>query len=311
MTVSGFIGLGRMGQGMALNLAKADGDLLVFDANPAALEPLIANGARAVGSVAELAAQADVIFTSLPGPVQCEEVMLGPDGILACGRDGVTVFDLSTSSLSLARRISEAFAAKGAAMLDAPVSGGPAGAASGELVIWVGGDKERFDRHLDLLRLIGRSPMYVGGIGAGTVIKLAHNLLGYSIMQAEAEIFSMAVKAGVDPLDLWQALRLGVVGKQSPLDMLTKQFLPGIYDQPAFALRLARKDVILANEMARELYVPMRIGALTLAEMTEAVSRGMGDQDSRAYLQLQLERAGVEIAVDADRLAAVLSPQTG
>src|SRR5690242_6392396 len=103
---------------------------------------------------------------------------------------------------------------------------------------------------------MGDKPRHCGPIGSGTVVKLAHNMLGYMILLSQAEIFSTAVKAGVDPLELWDALRLGVVGKNSPLDMLTKQFLPGRYEPPAFALKLAFKDVRLANEMARELGVP-------------------------------------------------------
>ena len=197
-------------------------------------------------------------------------------------------------------------------MLDAPVSGGPAGAASGELVLWVGGDKGVYDRHLDLLQAIGNTPRYVGSIGSGTVTKLTHNLLGYMILLSLAETFSMAVKAGMDVLELWESLRLGLVGKRSPLDMLTNQFLPGKYEPPAFALKLAHKDVTLATSMARELGVPMRLANLTLEEMTEALTRGFGEQDSRSYLKLQLERAGVEVAVDPELLReAVKAVQKG
>ena len=132
--------------------------------------------------------------------------------------------------------------------------------------------------------------------------KLTHNLVGYMIMLSLAETFSMAVKAGVDPLELWEALRLGLVGQRSPLDMLTNQFLPGRYEPAAFALKLAHKDVALATSLGRELGVPMRLANLTMEEMTEALARGLGEQDSRAFLKLQLERAGVDIAVDPDRL---------
>ena len=298
----GFIGLGRMGQGMARNLVKAGVELVVFDSNPAAVQALVEAGAKAATSVADLVGKVGVVFTSLPGPSQVEEVVLGPAGILPNMSLGLVLFDLSTSSLSLNRRLYEALKAKGGSMLDAPVSGGPAGAASGDLAIWVGGDKEVFYRHLELLRKFGDKAHYVGLIGAGTVAKLSHNMCGYIMQFALAEVFSVGVKAGVDPLDLWEAMRLGLVGRQSPMFMLTNQFLPGKYEPPGFALKLGHKDVMLATGLAKELGVPMRLANMTLEEMTEGLGRGWGEQDARAFLKLQLERAGVEIAVDPVRL---------
>ena len=302
----GFIGLGRMGQGMARNLVKGGVDLVVLDRSADAMSSVVSAGAKPAASVAELASRVDVLFTSLPGPPEVEDVVLGEDGVLQNMRPGLALFELSTSSLILARRLHEAFGKEGCAMLDAPVSGGPAGAASGQMTIWVGGQREVFDRHVELLRMFASAPHYVGAIGAGTITKLTHNMVGYMIVHSLAEGFSMAVKAGLDPLDLWQALRLGVVGKASPLNMLINQFLPGNYEPPAFALKLAHKDMSLATTLGRELGVPMRLANLTLEEMSEALGRGFGDQDSRAFLKLQLERAGVEIMVEPDRLQEVL-----
>lgn len=303
----GFIGLGRMGHGMARNLLKARADLVVFDTNPAAVRALVEAGSAQAASVAELARQVDVLFTSLPGPPQVEEVILGPDGVLAHMRPGLTLFELSTSSLSLARRIEAEFRQRGGAMLDAPISGGPAGAASGELALWVSGDRAMFERHRPLLDAIGNAARHVGPIGAGTVTKLAHNLACCMVMLSMSEVFSLGVKAGVDPLDLWEAMRLGVLGKSTPLDMLTKQFLPGQYEPPAMALKLAHKDVALATGVARELGVPMRLANMTLEEMTEALAQGLGEQDTRAYLKLQLQRVGIEIKVDPQRLQRALA----
>ncbi|MGW5151561.1 NAD(P)-dependent oxidoreductase [Rhodococcus koreensis] len=300
----GYIGLGRMGRGMALNVLKGGHDLVVFDKSQEAVDTLVSAGAKAASSIGELAKSVDVILTSLPGPPQVEEVVFGEDGLLDNISAGQILFDLSTSSRSLAIRIHDAFAERGAAMLDAPVSGGPAGAASGDMAFWVGGDKEAYERGLPVLLSMGDKPRYCGPIGAGTVVKLANNMTGYMILLTLAETFSTAVKAGVDPLELWDALRLGVVGKSSPLDLITKQFLPGKFEPPAFALKLAFKDVSLATELARELGVPMRLANLTAAEMSEALGRGFGDLDARAFLKLQLERAGVSIAVDPDELAA-------
>ncbi|MYW96118.1 NAD(P)-dependent oxidoreductase [Amycolatopsis rubida] len=299
----GYIGLGRMGRGMALNLIKAGYEVVVFDRSADALAAVVGAGARAADSVADLARGVDVVFTSLPGPPEVEEVVFGEDGLLANTKPGQVLFELSTSSRALAIRIEKAFAERGAAMLDASVSGGPAGAESGDMAFWVGGDREVFDRYLPVLRAMGDKPRHCGPIGAGTVVKLVNNVTGHMILLSLAEAFSVGVKAGVEPLELWDALRLGVVGKGSPLNMLTKQFLPGRYDPPAFALKLAYKDVNLATEMARELQVPMRLANMTMADMIEALGRGMGDLDTRSYLQLQLERAGVSIAVDPEEIA--------
>jgi len=302
----GFVGLGRMGRGIAANLLKGGADLVVYDASPAAVEPLVSSGARAAASVAEIAAAADVIFLSLPGPLQVEEVVLGRDGVATHMRAGLVLFDLSTSSRELALKVDAELRSKGGTFFDAPISGGPAGAASGDLVLWIGGNGETLERFLPLLRTVCSHARHVGPIGAGTVTKLAHNMLGYTIMEAQAEAFSLAVRAGLDPLDFWEALRLGMVGRQSPLFMLVNQFLPGVYEPPAFALKLALKDVRLASSLADELGVPMRLSALTREDMENAVANGQGDQDSRAYLRLQLKRAGVDIAVDRERIAAAV-----
>jgi 3-hydroxyisobutyrate dehydrogenase len=302
MTVIGFIGLGRMGSGMAANIAQSDNDLIVFDAFEQATAPFKDRGITVAASIGELVQQADVVFTSLPGPPQVEEVVLGPGGVLETGRAGLAYFDLTSNSHELVLRLSQQLAEAGISMLDAPVSGGPAGAASGQLVVWAGGDREVFDRHVGVLKSFSSASRYVGGIGSGTVTKLTHNLLGNMIFAALAEVFTLGTKAGLDPLDLWEAMKLGVVGKTTPLDHLVKQFLPGKYEPPAMQLKLGHKDVGLAVGLGKELGVPLRLSNMVFEEITEAIGRGFGDQDSRSFMKLQVERAGVEIAVDPERL---------
>jgi 3-hydroxyisobutyrate dehydrogenase len=172
------------------------------------------------------------------------------------------------------------------------------------MAFWVGGDRETYEKFLPVLKAMGDKPRLVGPIGSGTIVKLVNNVTGQMFLHAMGEAFSLAVKAGVDPLELWDALRLGVIGKSSALNMLTKQYLPARFDPPTFALNIALKDVNLATQLGRDLGVPMRLANLTLAEMTEAAGRGWGDRDQRIFMQLQLERAGVSIAVDPDKLAA-------
>ena len=302
----GFIGLGTMGAGMAANLAKAGNELVVHDMRRESAEPFLSNRAIWAGSPKALAEQVDVVFLSLPGPLEVQAVATGAHGLIEGLQPGAAVFDLSTNSPTTVRALHAVFAKQGFEFLDAPVSGGPAGAQSGKLALWVGGEKALFEKYKAQLDAMGDQALYIGAIGAGSVAKLVHNCAGYAVQTALAEVFTMGVKAGVDPLDLWEAVRQGVLGRRRTFDGLISQFLPGNYDLPAFALRLAHKDVSLATALGREMGVPMRIANLTLEEMTEAVNRGWGGSDSRSSMKLQLERSGVEIAVDPDRLKAAL-----
>jgi 3-hydroxyisobutyrate dehydrogenase len=205
------------------------------------------------------------------------------------------------------RRLEKRFAEKGIAMLDAPVSGGPSGAKSGQLALWVGGDRAEFDKYKALLDAIGDQAAYIGPIGAGTVAKLVHNMAGYALMAALAEVFTLGVKAGVEPLALWEAVRQGAMGRKRVFDRLAEQFLRGNYEPAAFALKLGHKDVTLATELARELNVPMKIASVVHSEMTEAMNRkGWPEVDSRVFMRLQEERAGVKIAEPDEKIQAVL-----
>ncbi len=192
-------------------------------------------------------------------------------------------------------------------MLDAPVSGGPQGAASRKLAIWVGGEKAVFEAHKTTLDAIGDQPRYIGPIGTATIAKLVHNMSSYAVVCALAETFAMGVKAGVEPLVLWEAVRQGAAGRRYTFDGLIDQFLPGKYDPAAFTLKLAHKDVGLATGLGRELGLPMRICERAHAEMTEALNRGWAGRDSRAVMLLEQERAGIEVKVDPERLKEALA----
>ncbi len=298
----GFIGLGTMGSSMASNLQAAGHELCVNDVRRAAAAPHLASGAVWKETPRQVAEAVDVVFTSLPGPAEVEAVALGADGLLHGMRAGTAYFDLTTNSPALIRRLYPVFKDKGLHLLDAPVSGGPKGAKTRKLALWVGGDREIYDRFKPVLDAIGDRPYYVGPIGAGSVAKLVHNCAGYAIQTALAEVFTLGVKAGVEPLVLWKAVRQGAGGRARTFDRLVDQFLPGTFDPPSFSLKLAHKDVSLATALGRELGVPMRIAHLTLEEMTEALNRGWGHRDSRVSMLLQEERAGVHIAVQPEKI---------
>lgn len=305
----GFIGLGTMGQHMAMNLLRGGHALTVHDIKRDAASTHLAAGATWADTPGAAAAGAEVVFTSLPGPVEVEAVALGDHGLLTSMRTGTAYFDLTTNSPTLVRSLHARFAEGGVAVLDAPVSGGPRGARTKKLALWVGGAEAVFKQHKPVLDAIGDQARYVGPIGAGSVAKLVHNCAGYGIQTVLAEVFSLGVKAGVEPLALWQAVRQGALGRRRTFDGLIDQFLPGVFEPPAFALRLAHKDVTLATALGRECHVPMRMANLALAELTEALNRGWAERDSRVSMLLQEERAGVEIRVPESALRAALEAE--
>jgi len=272
----GFIGLGIMGGAMAANLGKAGHDVQSFDLN--------GKGNRK--SAREASEGAELVLTSLPGPAEVESV--------ARDVSAPVWFDLSTNSPKRIRALQQRFKGQ---LLDAPVSGGPKGAQSGKLAIWVGGDRATFDKYLPVLKAIGDQPFYVGAIGAGTVAKLVHNCATFTVQAALAEVFTLGVKAGVDSVSLFRAIRQGASGRRRTFDRLPDHFLIGSYDPPEFTTRLAHKDVSLAVELAHEVGVPMEIGEIALRELSEAMRRGWSERDCRVPMTLQEERAGVSVKV--------------
>ena len=301
----GFIGLGLMGRGMVASLLAAGHAVRVNDIDRAAGVALEARGAVWASHPAAAAGGAELVFTCLPGPAEVELVALAQNGLLA-GMSTGAWFDFTTSSPQLAHRLHAAFAAKGISVLDAPVSGGPAGAQSGKLTFWVGGDRAVYDRYLHVLQAMGDEPMHVGAIGCGATTKLAHNCANFAVQAVLAEAFILGVKAGVDPLILFTALRQGTLGRSRTFDRLTEQFLPGSYDPPAFALNHAHKDMLLAAAVAEALGVSLPMARIAAADMAEAIARGWGGRDARVALTLQEERAGVSVRIDPDKLQNIL-----
>jgi 3-hydroxyisobutyrate dehydrogenase-like beta-hydroxyacid dehydrogenase len=298
----GFIGLGAMGAPMAASLLRAGHALQVHDVRREAGAELVGSGAQWAESVAAAAKGVEVLFTCLPGPREVEGVALSAEM-----ERGSAWFDLSTSSPDAVRRLASTFAERGIAMLDSPVSGGPKGAQTGRLALWVGGEEAVFKKHLTLLRAMGDEVLHIGPVGSGTVAKLVHNAANFAVQLALAEAFTLGVKAGVDPLTLFKAIRQGTTGRSRTFDRLAEQFLPGVYDPPAFALKLANKDMELVLALAQSCGVPMRMGEIAMQEIAEALRRGWGERDARIALTLQEERAGVSMRVSRAELQAVLA----
>ena len=295
----GFIGLGRMGAPIARNLAKAGHELIIHDIRREATTDLVARDARWADTPAMAATNAQLVFTCLPGPEQVEEAALGASGICHGAATGTIYVDLSTGSPSTIRKIHDLLERQNVHVLDAPVSGGVTGAELGKLQVMVGGDKDIFARILPVLGSIGDKVSYTGAIGSATITKLVHNLIYICTRTILAEGFTLGVKAGVQPQVLLDAMKGGAFGQ----GLLLNHFLPemvfkGQFDPVRFALRLARKDVGLATQLAREFEVPMAMADLTEQSLIEAMARGWGDHDYATPFLLQEERAGVQVRTD-------------
>ena len=311
METVGFIGLGNMGGGMAGNIQKAGYPMVVFDIREEVVKPFLDGGARLASSPAEVARLSDVILTSLPGPREVEQVATGAEGVLEGINPGGIYVDLSTSRPTLIREIEPKFREKGCHVLDAPVSGGKSGAATRNLAVMVGGEREIFDRIKPLLDAFGDKVFYAGSIGAGSVAKLVHNMIGHGVRQAIAEGLTLGVKAGVEPEALWQCVRRGSLGRMSGLhEGIARTVFRGEFEPASFSLALSRKDVGLATDLGREFNVPMPLANLVEQIAIEGMNRGWGDKDSSVTFLLQEEQAGVEVRaphVDPAQAARVIS----
>jgi len=292
----GFVGVGKIGRPMALQLLAAGFELMVFDSVDSARAAFDRSGASVAGSLAELVSSCEVVCLCLPGPVEVEQVVFGEGGIESLIEPGMLLVDHTTNSPEVIQRVGEKLGARGACFIDAPISGGVEGAADGTLTALVGGESEQVSRALPLLEAFSTAVVHVGALGAGTVAKLMNNLACFSMDQVFGECLTIGVKAGVDPDRLLDALQQAAIGKGGNLHVrLPDTFMKGDFEA-RFTLAGAYKDIGLAVELAEEVGVPVRLADSVLGEMETAVSMGLGDKDASIVLRLQEERAGVEIS---------------
>lgn len=304
--VVGFIGLGAMGQPMARHVLDGGFALAVHDLRRETAAPLLDAGAVWADSPRALAERCDVVLTCLPSVAAVGAVAAGPGGVLEGMAPGKALFEMSTNAPAAVARLDAAFRAKGCHFLDAPVTGGALGARSARLTIFVGGDRGAFDRFAPVLRTMGDRLIHVGPSGTGTVTKLVNNCASQTVYLVLAEIFALGLRAGAEPLALWEALRSGAAGRRRLFDGMIDEFLPGRFTPPNAALPIFHKDMTLAVELGRDLGAPMRFAGLALAEYAEAMARGMGGLDGRAAMTLALERLGLSVAEDPAAIAEIL-----
>lgn len=289
----GFIGVGQMGCHMARNIKEAGYELVVYDANRAMAERLLADGATWAGSPAEVAAACRVVITSLPTPPIVEEVVLGPSGLKEGWQAGDIYIDMTTNAVSTVRRIAEEAAALGVDVLDAPVSGGTRGAEAGTLTIIVGGDAEVLQRARPVLEPMAGTIFHVGPIGCGNVAKLVNNMIGLICTSACAEGMVLGTAAGIDPQVLYDLMIVSTADswtlRQYERTVFKRDFAPG------FRISLAHKDINLALGLGEEYGVPLPVAEVAKDDLAAAMAAGLGDNGVDAVILPLEEKVGVEV----------------
>ncbi len=289
----GFIGLGSMGKPMALNLAAAGYDLLVFDSNPNALQALVDAGATAAASVKDLADNADCVMVSLPTPAIVKTVALGEGGV-AEGRRVKTFVDLSTTGPRMALDVAKGLAEHNIDQLDAPVSGGVGGAEKATIAVMVSGPEKRWEQYKDALDAIG-NPFFIGEeAGQGQMMKLLNNYLSATAMVATAEAFVAGAKAGLDPDKMVEVICAGSGMNTAVRDKFPKSVLPRSFDY-GFRTELMYKDVKLCLEEAEAMGVPMWVGQPVKQWWSYALARGGNQEDFTHIVRYMEEGAGTEV----------------
>ncbi|MEZ0397196.1 MAG: NAD(P)-binding domain-containing protein [Anaerolineales bacterium] len=295
MLTVGYIGLGLMGKSIARNILKAGFPLVVHNRSRAAVDELVAEGARAAFSPAEVARQVEVVFTNLPDTPDVEAVVLGVDGILAGAHPGLIWVDNSTIKPAAARTLSLRLAEHGVLSLDAPVSGGDIGARDATLAIMVGGPAEALEKVMPVFRAMGRTVTHVGQAGAGQVAKAANQIMVAAQMVAMGELLIFAQKAGVDPAKVVEAIR-GGAAQCWTLDVKPPRLFAG-NRQPGFKASMQAKDLNIILETAREYGIPLPSAALDAQLYNAMLQNGMGDLDNSAVIGVIEQLAGEALKI--------------
>ncbi len=291
----GFIGLGLMGQPMAMNLVKAGHPMKAFNRTRQKAEPLARAGAVIAGSPAEAARDTDIVFTIVSDTAALEEVALGKDGFLEAVRPGAVVIDSSTISPAFSRKLACLLAGKGASMLDAPVTGSKHGAEKGELTFMIGGERKVLDRVMPVLRVLGKKHIYCGQNGLGLAAKLAQNAIQATMVEVFCEGLVLAAKCGVSPQTMFEIIQSSMA-RAGLTDFKAPFIFKGDFS-PYFPLKLMHKDLELAMEAAYAQNVPMPTAGAVKEVYGAAKAQGKGDLDYAAVITYLEELAGIKVRV--------------
>ncbi len=294
----GFIGLGRMGRGMAGNLIDAGFNVRVWNRTASKMQQLIDRGAQPTTSAADVARRSDVIFICVSDTPDVEQVILGEDGVLEGARQGALVVDMSTIRPSSAQSLADRLTTAGIHMLDAPVSGGSEGAEAGSLAIMVGGEAQQVERAMPYLEAMGENITHVGGHGHGQMAKLVNQILvvGHALAMSEALLFAEA--GGLDLRKTLEAVSGGAAGSWM-LSHRGPQILARDW-RPGFTIDLQQKDVRLALEQGEDMGVPL-IGTSLVHQLYRTLQRaGLGGEGNHALVKALERLAGFEISANQD-----------
>lgn len=288
MAKIGFIGTGVMGSSMAGHLLQAGHELLVYNRTASKTDSLVSRGAVRAETVAELATQADIIFSIVGDPADVEQIYLGEEGVLVHAGAGTVAVDMTTSSPDLARRLHEEGQAREIRLLDAPVSGGDKGAREGTLSIMVGGDREVYDQVLPLFQLMGANVVYQGPAGSGQKTKMANQIAVAGGMLGVCEAMAYAVRSGLDASTVLQSIESGAAGSWA-LSNLAPRMLEGDFD-PGFFVKHFIKDMRIALESSEEQKLDLPGLRLALEQYLKLAEQGGAEDGTQALYRLLVEK---------------------
>ncbi len=280
----GFIGLGIMGRPMARNLMGAGYELVVYNRSPEKARELAGEGATAVGSPREVAESCSTVITMLPDSPEVREVLAGEGGVFEGLGEGSLIVDMSTISPVVTRELAAEARKRGAAMLDAPVSGGEPGAVGGTLSIMVGGEEGDFERARPLLDVLGGTVTHVGEVGAGQTVKACNQVVVALTIEAVSEALVLGSKAGVEPAKILDVLSGGLAGNKV-MEAKREHFL-GHDFEPGFKVELHHKDLGIALATGREYGVPLPVTAIVDQMLLTMKKHGWGGEDHSALLKV-------------------------
>lgn len=296
----GFIGLGAMGAPMSQNLLKKGYKLTVYDIVDERVEAVARQGAEAVTSSKEVAERTDVIITMLPSSPHVREVILGTAGVIEGVTRGSIVIDMSTIDPVTTREIAEILLDKGVKMLDAPVARGVPAAIAGTLAIYVGGEEEVYEKCKDILSAMGTDIHYVGGSGAGEVVKITNNLIVATTVCSLAEALVLGVKAGVKPDILFRALSTGSANSFVLQNHVKNSILKGKFEKEVFPVDYMIKDLDLALITGAKYHVPIYFGSLACQAYELARAAGYSERYHPVVIRPLEELTGVEVRADLE-----------